>query len=504
LSARTRLALIANYNANDTFRVYVTARGDGTTWAMDDRELLTLQTTFVLADLRVSIALGSTTATVGDVVFETRAAWCRSVTCPAQRCFNATTCVDGSCLRSPLPLGTACDDGAVVTTNDVCDGAGQCAGTDPCDGVVCPAPDSCHVNTTCSGGLCFAGAARSDGTSCDDGNAATTADMCSSGVCRGTATPATTTAAPVTAAPNCGQGSGPGGCPLPDACHQPLTCSQGVCFIGGPLNDSTPCDDLNAGTINDVCTNGVCAGVDPCTGVTCAPTLGQCQVNGTCAAGQCGYTTVPDGGACDDGDNTTVGDGCFAGLCVGVNPCLDNFGQPVMCQPSGDICTVAGTCFPARERGLWRGVCTNPLAQIGATCSDTNPDTVNETCTQEGRCRGTDLCAGVVCPPIDDCHGPGTCALGLCADGPSLQANTSCDDGNNRTVNDICDGAGTCTGTDPCDAVTCPSTQCHASPTCLLGVCSRGQQLGNFAPCDDNVRSPPRHQSLPVSCRSCV
>ena len=141
---------------------------------------------------------------------------------------------------------------------------------------------------TCSNGVCYGGAAFAQGTPCNDNNPSTTNDMCDAvGVCRGVAI---TTASP-TRAPTprevCGTEEGPGGCPLPDQCHLNATCSGGICFLGAAVPNGTPCDDHNAGTVNDVCTSGVCAGVDPCASVSCPATSGECLINGTCSAGQC-------------------------------------------------------------------------------------------------------------------------------------------------------------------------------------------------------------------------
>jgi hypothetical protein len=73
-----------------------------------------------------------------------------------------------------------------------------------------------------------------------------------------------------------------------------------------------------------------------------------------------------------------------------------------------------------------------------------------------------DLCFGVVCPILDQCHAVGTCnpATGRCSN-PALQDGTICTDGNACTSNDKCQ-AGVCTGLNPvvcsdgavCDPVT--------------------------------------------------
>jgi hypothetical protein len=126
------------------------------------------------------------------------------------------------------------------------------------------------------------------------------------------------------------------------------------------------CDDGNACTTTDVCTNGTCGG----TAVTCP--ADQCHNAGTCvpATGCPAATSKPDGTACNDSNACTQTDTCQAGTCVG--------GNAVTCTAQ-DTCHAAGTCAPAT------GLCSNPVKPNNATCDDGQTCTQSETC-QAGTC----------------------------------------------------------------------------------------------------------------------
>lgn len=124
-----------------------------------------------------------------------------------------------------------------------------------------------------------------------------------------------------------------------DACTTGDTCSQGVC-VGGPppncddgnvctddscdseigcvnTNNTAPCSDGNACTTNDTCGGGACIGGPPpncddgnvCTNDACDPAVGCVYVNNT--------------NSCDDGNLCTTGDVCSNGTCAGVNTALN-------------------------------------------------------------------------------------------------------------------------------------------------------------------------------------
>jgi hypothetical protein len=256
----------------------------------------------------------------------------------------------------------------------------------------------------------------------------------------------------------------------------PYSLSGGPC-AGVP--NGTACDDGQPCTQTDTCQNGACVGSNP---VICTAS-DQCHVAGTCnpATGACSNPSIADGTACVDGDACTQTDSCQAGVCTG--------GNPVTCVPL-DQCHTAGTCNPAT------GICTNPMLD-GPSCNDGNACTQTDVC-QVGVCVGTNP---VVCTASDQCHVAGTCdsLTGLCSN-PAAADGTTCSDGSLCTQTDTCQ-AGTCVGGNPvvclaqdqCHSAACnPSTgacsspakangtscndgsRCTRSETCQAGVCSNG------------------------------
>jgi subtilisin-like proprotein convertase family protein len=148
---------------------------------------------------------------------------------------------------------------------------------------------------------------------------------------------------------------------------------------------------------------------------------------------------------CDDGNACTQNDTCQSGTCVS--------GPPVVCAPLNQ-CHIAGTCAPAT------GVCSNPNAPNGTTCSDGNACTQSDTC-QSGTCA---IGPPVVCTPLDQCHIAGTCAptTGVCSN-PSALNGTACSDGDPCTIGDVCT-AGVCVP----GAIPVPVQFCNAAGIAIL------------------------------------
>src|SRR5438132_754694 len=167
-----------------------------------------------------------------------------------------------------------------------------------------------------------------NGWACDDGNACTIGDTCASGDCIGT---------PIT-------------CTALDQCHDAGTCnpSTGVCSNPAKSN-GTSCNDGNACTYSDVCTNGACGG----TSYSCTPN--QCQASASCnGSGGCTYSKKTNGTSCNDGNACTYSDVCTNGACGGTSySCTPN-----QCQASAS-CTGSGGCTYSNK--------TN-----GTSCNDGN------------------------------------------------------------------------------------------------------------------------------------
>ena len=120
----------------------------------------------------------------------------------------------------------------------------------------------------------------------------------------------------------------------------------------------------------------------------------------------------------------------------------------------------------------------------GTRCNDGDINTDLDTCT-DGVCAGRNLCGNVTCT-TEACHEFTTCSRGRCIPGVALSDFTRCDDGVVATDNDIClDGL--CSGVDLCIGVTCRAlTQCHVPGTCFRGNCSTPLKATG-SPCDDGL-----------------
>ncbi len=282
-------------------------------------------------------------------------------------------------------------------------------------------------------------------------------------------------------------------CADANACTINEHCAGGVCVV-----ESLNCDDGNLCTDDicdpqqgcmhpiGICNDGFSCTIDACTpqgGCTHTPVDAVCLHNGcqtgTCVADQdddtldpvtgCHVTSVaPNGTGCNDQNGCTQSDTCSAGECVG--------SSPVTCSAL-DACHVAGTCSPGT------GLCSNPPAGAGTSCSD------GSACTQTDQCDGNGTCVGsnpVVCTALDQCHDVGTCnpGTGVCSN-PNKTNGSVCNDGNACTQTDQC-SAGSCVGGNP---VVCTALdQCHDPGTCNTGsgVCSNPAKADGSGCSDGN------------------
>ena len=228
---------------------------------------------------------------------------------PALDCDDGNPCTDDSCDPASgcvIANNTAtCDDGDACTTNDACSD-GTCVGgsaPDCDDGDACtedscdPAAgcehldisDSCDDGNACTDDSCEPASgcvATNNSAACDDGDACTTNDACSDGSCAGGP------------ALDCDDGD----VCTDDSCDAISGCAN--------VNNAAPCDDGDACTTEDICDQGNCLGGpamdcdddDICTDDSCGPAVG------------CQYTnnTSP----CDDGDACSTDDVCADGICT--------------------------------------------------------------------------------------------------------------------------------------------------------------------------------------------
>jgi len=162
-----------------------------------------------------------------------------------------------------------------------------------------------------------------------------------------------------------------------------------------PVPDGDACDDGLWCTVGDVCADGECA-VEP---RECPdPSSQLCQI-GACdeEADSCGTVTSPDGYPCDDVDSCTVDDACSSGVCAG---------SEMDCSEMDGPCEV-GVCEQA--------ACDAELLPVGSPCDDGDPDTVDDTCHEDGTCEGSPGEGGCGCAEVGFAGGAASSARSLLA-----------------------------------------------------------------------------------------
>lgn len=199
------------------------------------------------------------------------------------KCNDQNGCTDDSC--SPvdgcvyLPNVAACSDSNACTLGDACvDGECVGGGLLDCDDDNLCTNDSCDPEGGC------VNLPHSD--PCDDGNACTEGDYCAAAIC--VAGPALL-------------------CNDDNGCTDDSCAPESGCVYTPNADD---CEDGNACTFGDQCSDGECA----------AGELNDCDDDNVCTENVCNFTTClhpAKDGQCDDGDPCTVSDVCGGGLCSG-------------------------------------------------------------------------------------------------------------------------------------------------------------------------------------------
>eukprot|EP01060_Flectonema_neradi_P017201 TRINITY_DN2404_c0_g1_i1.p2 TRINITY_DN2404_c0_g1~~TRINITY_DN2404_c0_g1_i1.p2 ORF type:complete len:2416 (+),score=403.52 TRINITY_DN2404_c0_g1_i1:6623-13870(+) len=405
--------------------------------------------------------------------------------CVQVPCYSTSCCSEG-CSYQATP-NAVCDDNNNNTTNDQCVYSQQldkyhCVGTNLCLNVICWPTESCQQQGLCdpTTGKCEP-KITDDGTPCDDANPSTIRDRCYRGKCVGDDFCST-------------------------HCVSQSSCLKAVCNPWDPIEsrrcffvprNGTYCDDQNPSTTNDTCIDGFCSGA-----ITCSPTGRPLQ---TCRSTQCHTASCGTNGLCtlipssfnvQCNPNDAVSSiphqryfgTCLSGTCRSDNQTCDS----VTCTAPTD-CTIArcvGYRFNPSDRGSCEiinkndyspchnnidneeGVClfgicvtgpevmvvTTPLVfehkcTLNEICTDMNPFTVNDQCSNTGTCVGEITCNGMPCARQSQCHIP-SCDLTGCIQNLAEDF-TPCVDFNNNTVSSVC-RSGVCVPRDRCEGITCP------------------------------------------------
>jgi hypothetical protein len=341
--------------------------------------------------------------------------------------------------------------------------------------------DQCNTGT-CVNGTCAKLAANEFG-SCDDNLFCTENDVCVAGACVGGTSKF---------------------CPSLDSCHLGIcdealkTCKN----IAG--NDGAQCDDMNNCTQAGVCNAGVCTQGVP---VNCSFLNGQCSV-GVCDPGV-GCKAMPqnNGVACDDMQNSNCSYGqCQNGMCVSLptaegTPCNDFLfctvndhcqsgmctGDPNPCAPPENVCMI-GTCQEFNQS------CIAVPGNNGGGCSDGNPCTGGETCSNGTCVGGQPANNGMACDDANGCTGGTTCLNGMCG-APTSTIDTC-------TPGDSCCPPGCMLGNDADCLYWVPGVQQNVDPALLQGwtQCYTGNYAEN-QPAINTILSQCSKSKLLMACR---
>ncbi len=284
--------------------------------------------------------------------------------------------------------------------------------------------------------------------------------------------------------------------------------------------NTLPCDDSNACTAADSCSNGVCTG-----GTKLACDDGNPCTSDSCGTGACSH--LPNTLPCNDQSACTYGEACIQGVCGGglvsacadANPCTTDSCDPASgCKHSastgvpcadgnlcttGDSCTSAGQCTGAGTFTCTDGnPCTFDSCVVNVGCNyapNSNPCSDGDACTSGDTC-GTGQCTGTATncedsnPCTEDACAKTTGCLHIanakpCDDGTVCTGPDACKDGNCGGVAVICDDANPCT-TDACastsgcsHAAVAANTKCGDIGVCLSGKCSPGSDVNPATSC---------------------
>ena len=390
-------------------------------------------------------------------------------------CQNGTYC-DGEevCdLSSGCIAGTPinADDGIACTT-DYCDEAAKTIRNTP-NNAPCQDGAWCNGYEVCKPGIgCQAGPppTADDGIDCTDPVCDEATDSFTQVVNNSKCNDGNVCTDDVCTIAGCQFSYNTSSCTDGNVCTSGDTCSFGSC-IGTP--NTVACNDNNPCTQDDQCSGGSCTGTD--TGLCSCTTDAQCQQN------------YGNNNACD-GYLT-----CVAGLCKWEPSTI-----PVCSSDGNNVCR-ENQC---QSTGATTHVCTFVAINSGATCSDGNPCTINDVCSNAA-------CQGAVknCGDGQFCNGAETCQVttGTCLPGTPPNPNDGiactfdyCDEALNKIVNapqnQVCDNGLYCDGAETCESGA--GGGCKSNPlvlsdgiACTVDSCDEGNDKIDHVPdntkCDD-------------------
>lgn len=249
--------------------------------------------------------------------------------------------------------------------------------------------------------------------------------------------------------------------PLPQSkCRKDAQCCAGLVCQAGRCNPGCRIE----GTFHPSgAPNGECQSCQPAastTGWTNLPSGtpcgdgNECVEAGACEEGVCvPGEPVPDGELCDDGISCTKDEFCFAGECGnGVHDCPTTSCAVTRCNTETDTCeldpvvcrTPESSCYATFCQGT-SGVCVTSCAAVECGAGALGPCAEVFDCFEDEDCEDDNICTN------------DRCASGICVNDPIV-----CNDGDPLTA-DICDPAVGCI-----HRVQNPQVLCDDGDACTL------------------------------------
>ena len=313
--------------------------------------------------------------------------------------------------------------------------------------------------------------------------------------------------------------------PTAGMCDDNLACTYDNCVAGDCQHPpkTGPCNDGNACTKEEFCSDGFCKGTavvcddkNPCTKDSCDPASGctsapddllPCSDNNACTAGD-----ACAAGACAPGDVTVCDDQnlCTSDSCNPKQGCV--FADNTLPCTDGDVCTLGDVCAGASCQPGKVTLCNDGNACTEDSCDKTNGCVFAAnaaSCSDGNVCTQGDQCVAGKCAPGAPylCDDGNPCTTDLCDPVNGCMATASkipCDDGDICTLGDVCAGDDcqpgkpvSCNDGNPCTDDGCDAKNgcqhaansgfcsdgnlCTVSDACQGGACLGAQMLN----CDD-------------------
>ncbi len=370
---------------------------------------------------------------------------------------NACDAKTKKCAITFADTKTKCDDGALCTSNDICDGKGKCVGE---------AANCCQTDKDC--------ASKEDGDKCNG----TLYCFKATGDCK--PNPATVVYCQTVDDTPC----------LANTCQK----KSGDCEMK-PVNDGKECFDGNPCTQNTECSAGKCGYIANKSKNTCV-----CNADADCVA-------KDDDDLCNGVlycNKLHIENGVLAPRCE------PNPKTIVDCaQTNNKICHI-NVCQKAT------GKCEQTPEKVGASCKDGNPCTVNDACDKDAKCQaGKNTCeceSDKDCSQFDDknfCNGDLFCDKTLKDDkgnpAPYCRINPKsvvhCKSaGNTQCRQELCDpGTGKCGfDSDKFEGKACSDGKpCTVNDACKNGKCDPGPNLCECEPNNPKLACPKYNDGNP-------